>query len=111
MVLHDLTGQHALDLAVGDANGVITMFSREQILSKRDIGTAVAQLEIHEDVGERAYDVNTLCTVNGYEIVAGGVNGALYSFRPHQTLWKFEVAEASARLASLGSVSQPAPVL
>jgi hypothetical protein len=50
--LHDLTGFGALDLAVGDCDGLVTLFSRQQILSKRDLGSAITDISIHCDLGK-----------------------------------------------------------
>ena len=49
--LHDLTGFGALDLAVGDCDGVVTLFSRQQILSKHDLGAGITDITIHSDLG------------------------------------------------------------
>ncbi|KAI8138598.1 hypothetical protein BJV82DRAFT_502270, partial [Fennellomyces sp. T-0311] len=87
-----LTGQRALDLVVGDSDGVITMFSRQQILSKQEIGTAVTTIDIFKDLEQ------------GYEIVAGGMNGTVTGFQPHEIFWSLKVAEESAKLATLGMV-------
>lgn len=51
--LHDLTGFGALDLAVGDCDGVVTLFSRQQILSKRNLGSAITDITIHSDLGKQ----------------------------------------------------------
>lgn len=53
--LHDLTGFGALDLAVGDCDGVVTLFSRQQILSKRDLGSGITDITIHSDQGKCLY--------------------------------------------------------
>jgi hypothetical protein len=50
--LHDLTGFGTLDLAVGDSDGVVTLFTRQQILSKRDLGSPIRQLCIYSDLGK-----------------------------------------------------------
>lgn len=50
--MHDLTGFGALDLAVGDCDGVVTLFSRQQILSKRDLGSGITDIAIHSDQGK-----------------------------------------------------------
>lgn len=51
ILLHDVTGFGALDLVVGDSNGTVTIFSRQQMLSKRSVGAAVGQLEIFRNAG------------------------------------------------------------
>ncbi|OBZ90927.1 hypothetical protein A0J61_01029 [Choanephora cucurbitarum] len=90
--LHDLTGFGALDLAVGDCDGIVTLFSRQQILSKRDLGSAITDITIHHDL------------TGSCEIIAGDINGSLTSFQQHDALWKINIAEESAKLATLGSV-------
>lgn len=92
-MLHDLTGFGALDLAVGDCDGIVTLFSRQQILSKRDLGSAITDLNIHSDLA------------GGCEIIAGDINGSLTSFQQHDALWKINIAEESAKLATLGVVN------
>lgn len=93
ILLHDLTGFGALDLAVGDCDGIVTLFSRQQILSKRDLGSAITELNIHSDLA------------GGCEIIAGDINGSLTSFLQHDALWKINISEESAKLATLGVVS------
>lgn len=93
ILLHDLTGFGALDLAVGDCDGIVTLFSRQQILSKRDLGSAITDLNIYSDLA------------GGCEIIAGDINGSLTSFQQHDALWKINISEESAKLATLGVVS------
>ena len=72
--LYDLTGQHALDLVVGDSDGVITMFSRQQILSKQEIGSAVTTIDIFKDLGKwRAEGVG----VQQSELTHGAIRAGL----------------------------------
>ncbi|KAL0082969.1 hypothetical protein J3Q64DRAFT_1750930 [Phycomyces blakesleeanus] len=97
--LHDLTGYGALDLVVGDSDGVVTLFSRQQILSKRELGSAVMQIEIYED------------QAGGYEIIAGDMHGTLTSFQQHDALWKLNVAEESAKVATLGIAGRRSPYI
>ncbi|CAO3646207.1 unnamed protein product [Mucor fragilis] len=97
ILLHDLTGFGALDLAVGDCDGIVTLFSRQQILSKRDLGSAITELNIHSDLA------------GGCEIIAGDINGSLTSFQQHDALWKINVAEESAKLATLGVTGRKSP--
>ncbi|KAI9027257.1 hypothetical protein CLU79DRAFT_833178 [Phycomyces nitens] len=97
--LHDLTGYGALDLVVGDSDGVVTLFSRQQILSKRELGVAVMQIEIYED------------QVGGYEIIAGDMHGTLTSFQQHDALWKLNIAEESAKLATLQTAGRRSPYI
>ena len=40
----------------------------------------------------------------GYEIVAGGMNGMVTGFQPHEIFWSLKIAEESAKLATLGMV-------
>jgi hypothetical protein len=42
----------------------------------------------------------------GCEIIAGDINGTVTSFQQHDALWKMNVAEESAKLATLGMVSK-----
>ncbi|GAA5810369.1 hypothetical protein MFLAVUS_003790 [Mucor flavus] len=95
--LYDLTGFGALDLAVGDCDGVVTLFSRQQILSKRDLGSAVTDITIHSDL------------VGGCEIIAGDINGTVTSFQQHDALWKINIAGESAKLSTLGLVGRRSP--
>ncbi|KAI8376914.1 hypothetical protein BD560DRAFT_391126 [Blakeslea trispora] len=95
--LHDLTGFGALDLAVGDCDGIVTLFSRQQILSKRDLGSAITDITIHHDL------------TGSCEIIAGDINGSLTSFQQHDALWKINIAEESAKLATLGSKGRQSP--
>ncbi|OAD08284.1 hypothetical protein MUCCIDRAFT_105242 [Mucor lusitanicus CBS 277.49] len=97
ILLHDLTGFGALDLAVGDCDGIVTLFSRQQILSKRDLGSAITDLNIHSDLA------------GGCEIIAGDINGSLTSFQQHDALWKINIAEESAKLATLGVTGRKSP--
>ncbi|KAI8393508.1 uncharacterized protein BYT42DRAFT_551293 [Radiomyces spectabilis] len=97
--LYDLTGYGATDLVVGDSGGVITLFSRQQILSKRDLGASVTQIQIHKDL------------VSGYEIVAGDNSGTVTSFQQYDALWKLNVAEESAKLATLGMKGRRSPFI
>ncbi|CEP11015.1 hypothetical protein [Parasitella parasitica] len=92
ILLHDLTGFGAMDLAVGDCDGIVTLFSRQQILSKRDFGSAITDLNIHGDLA------------GGCEIIAGDINGNLTSFQQHDALWKMNISEESAKLATLGVI-------
>lgn len=50
--LHDLTGYGTLDLAVGDCDGVVTLFSKQKILSKREVGSAITDIVIDNDLGK-----------------------------------------------------------
>ncbi|KAI9316016.1 hypothetical protein BX666DRAFT_282716 [Dichotomocladium elegans] len=88
--LYDLTGLRAQDLVVGDSNGVVTMFSRQRFLSKMDIQSPVTHIEIHE------------VQAQGYEIVAGTMNGHVTSFQPRELLWTLDVSKESITLATLG---------
>ncbi|KAI8997485.1 hypothetical protein BDB01DRAFT_752506 [Pilobolus umbonatus] len=88
--LHDLTGFGTLDLAVGDCDGVVTLFSRQQILSKRELGSTISHLVVFSDL------------VGGYEIIAGDRNGIVSSFNQYDALWRINIAEASTTLAQLG---------
>lgn len=97
--LHDLTGFGALDLAVGDCDGVVTLFSRQQILSKRDLGSGITDITIHSD------------QVGGCEIIAGDMNGTVTSFQQHDVLWKVNIAEESAKLATLGLKGRRSPAI
>ncbi|KAG2219679.1 hypothetical protein INT45_001851 [Circinella minor] len=97
--LYDLTGQRALDLVVGDSEGVITMFSRQQILSKQEIGTAVTTIDIFKDLDQ------------GYEIIAGGMNGTVTGFQPHEIFWSLKVAEESAKIATLHMKGRRSPYI
>ncbi|KAI8882566.1 hypothetical protein K501DRAFT_323911 [Backusella circina FSU 941] len=97
--LHDLTGFGTLDLAVGDSDGVVTLFTRQQILSKRDLGSPIRQLCIYSDL------------VGGCEIIAGDSNGAITSFQQHEGLWKLNIAEESAKLATLGTRGRKSPAI
>ncbi|KAI8638159.1 hypothetical protein BD408DRAFT_29626 [Parasitella parasitica] len=97
ILLHDLTGFGALDLAVGDCDGIVTLFSRQQILSKRDFGSAITDLNIHSDLA------------GGCEIIAGDINGNLTSFQQHEALWKMNISEESAKLATLGVTGRKSP--
>ncbi|KAG2212172.1 hypothetical protein INT46_006007 [Mucor plumbeus] len=97
ILLHDLTGFGALDLAVGDCDGIVTLFSRQQILSKRDLGSAITDLSIHSDLA------------GGCEIIAGDINGVLTSFQQHDALWKINISEESAKLATLGVRGRKSP--
>jgi hypothetical protein len=42
----------------------------------------------------------------GCEIVAGDINGTVTSFQQHDALWKMNIAEESAKLATIGMVSR-----
>ncbi|KAI9469844.1 MAG: hypothetical protein EXX96DRAFT_654271 [Benjaminiella poitrasii] len=95
--LHDLTGFGALDLAVADCDGVVTLFSRQQILSKHEIGSAITHITIHCDLA------------GGYEIIAGDINGTITSFQQDDTLWKINIAEESAKLATFGVKGRRSP--
>ncbi|KAI7907200.1 uncharacterized protein BX663DRAFT_495163 [Cokeromyces recurvatus] len=95
--LHDLTGFGALDLAVADCDGVVTLFSRQQILSKHELGSAITYITIHNDLA------------GGYEIIAGDINGTITAFQQHDTLWKLNIAEESAKLATLGMKGRRSP--
>ncbi|GAN05885.1 conserved hypothetical protein [Mucor ambiguus] len=97
ILLHDLTGFGALDLAVGDCDGTVTLFSRQQILSKRDLGSAITDLNIHSDLA------------GGCEIIAGDIDGSLSSFQQHDALWKINIAEESAKLATLAVTGRKSP--
>ncbi|KAL9552715.1 hypothetical protein PS6_004336 [Mucor atramentarius] len=97
ILLHDLTGFGALDLAVGDCDGIVTLFSRQQILSKRDLGSAITDLNIYSDLA------------GGCEIIAGDINGSLTSFQQHDALWKINISEESAKLATLGVTGRKSP--
>lgn len=107
-----MTGFGALDLAVGDCDGVVTLFSRQQILSKRDLGSAITDITIFSDLGKD--DLHTRKTsvtkfssrlVGGCEIIAGDITGTITGFQQHDALWKINIAEESAKLATLGLVS------
>ncbi|KAG2183047.1 hypothetical protein INT44_006028, partial [Umbelopsis vinacea] len=86
IVLYDVTGFNAMDLIVGDSDGTVTVFSRRQMLSKRIIGAAITHLEMYEDA------------IGGFEIISGGVDGIVTSFHPHDSRWRCNVGEESARL-------------
>lgn len=43
--------------------------------------------------------------MGGCEIIAGDMNGTVTSFQQHDVLWKVNIAEESAKLATLGLVS------
>lgn len=60
LCLYDLTGQGGLDMVVGDSDGVISMFSRQQLLSKHSLGCPVTQVEVHKDMGKRRYILQCL---------------------------------------------------
>lgn len=92
--LHDLTGFGTLDLAVGDCDGLVTLFSRQQILSKRNLGSAISHLVVFTDL------------VGGYEIIAGDRNGIVSSFNQYDALWRLNIAEESVKLAPLGMTAR-----
>ncbi|ORZ18005.1 hypothetical protein BCR42DRAFT_412950 [Absidia repens] len=77
--LQYLTGHGAKDLVVGDADGVVTLFSKQQILTKRPV-------------------------VGGYEIIVGDTSGMISSFRQHDNLWKFNLEQWSRKMAADGTV-------
>ncbi|KAI8982411.1 hypothetical protein BDF20DRAFT_912574 [Mycotypha africana] len=97
--LHDLTGFRALDLAVGDCDGVVTLFSRQQILSKRELSSAITDICIHTDLA------------GGYQIIAGDITGSVTSFQQHDALWKINIAEESAKLVTLGLRGRRSPAI
>ncbi|KAI9282022.1 hypothetical protein BC943DRAFT_281880, partial [Umbelopsis sp. AD052] len=88
-----VTGFNAMDLIVGDSDGTVTVFSRRQMLSKRIIGAAITHLEMYEDA------------IGGFEIISGGVDGIVTSFHPHDSRWRCNVGEESARLYTGSAVS------
>ncbi|RCI05749.1 hypothetical protein CU098_012765 [Rhizopus stolonifer] len=95
--LHDLTGYGTLDLAVGDCDGVVTLFSKQKILSKREVGSAITDIVIDNDL------------VGGCEIIAGDMSGMISSFQQHDALWKINIAEESSKLALLGTKGRRSP--
>lgn len=50
--LQYLTGHGVKDLVVGDAEGVVTLFSKQQILTKRPVGAPISVIEIHVNLGK-----------------------------------------------------------
>jgi hypothetical protein len=50
--LQYLTGHGAKDLIVGDADGVVTLFSKQQILTKRPLGVPISAIDIYENLGK-----------------------------------------------------------
>ncbi|KAI8337561.1 hypothetical protein BC941DRAFT_425623 [Chlamydoabsidia padenii] len=86
--LQYLTGHGVKDLVVGDADGVVTLFSKQQILTKRPVGAPISIIEIHENL------------VGGYEIIVGDTSGMISSFRQHDTLWKFNLDQWSRKMAA-----------
>lgn len=94
IVLYDVTGFNAVDLIVGDSDGTVTLFSRRQMLSKRLIGAAITHLEMYEDL------------TGGFEIISGGVDGIVTSFHPHDSLWRCNIGEESARLYNGNAVAR-----
>jgi hypothetical protein len=44
--------------------------------------------------------------VGGCEIIAGDITGTVTSFQQHDALWKINIAEESAKLATIGLVSK-----
>ncbi|KAI9263751.1 hypothetical protein BY458DRAFT_514236 [Sporodiniella umbellata] len=95
--LHDLTGYGALDLVVGDCDGVVTLFSRQKILSKREVGSAITDIVIDKDL------------VSGCEIITGSMNGVVNSFQQHDALWKINISEESSKLALLETKGRRSP--
>jgi len=83
ILLHDVTGFGDTDLITGDSNGTVTIFSRQQILSKTQVGAPVRCLDVFHDA------------VGDFEIMAGDSLGALTSFMPHSQLWKLNVADTA----------------
>ncbi|CEG83168.1 hypothetical protein RMATCC62417_17137 [Rhizopus microsporus] len=95
--LHDLTGFGELDLAVGDCDGVVTLFSRQKILSKRELGSAITDIVVYNDL------------VGGCEIIAGDMGGVVTSFQQHDALWKINIAEESLKLSTIGMKGRRLP--
>jgi hypothetical protein len=44
-------------------------------------------------------------SVGGFEIISGGVDGIVTSFHPHDSLWRCNIGEESARLDTGSGVS------
>jgi hypothetical protein len=51
VLLHDVTGFGSTDLIVGDSEGVVAIFEKRQMLSKRQLGSAIRCLEVFRDAG------------------------------------------------------------
>ncbi|CAO3645732.1 unnamed protein product [Cunninghamella blakesleeana] len=89
--LQYLTGYRAKDLIVGDSDGVVTLFSKQQMLTKRSMGAPISQINIHDNL------------VDGYEIIVGDTSGVISSFQQHDLLWKFNLDEWSIKMATEGN--------
>ncbi|CAO3624005.1 unnamed protein product [Cunninghamella echinulata] len=89
--LQYLTGYRAKDLIVGDSDGVVTLFSKQQMLTKRSMGAPISQVDIHDNL------------VGGYEIIVGDTSGVISSFQQHDLLWKFNLDEWSIKIATEGT--------
>lgn len=116
LCLHDLTGQGGLDMVVGDSDGVISMFSRQQLLSKHSLGCPVTQMEIHKDLGKK--NAWLLCrlrciqrdkstyAVQGFKVTAGCMDGSVSSLLTHEVFWKLDIANESEKSATAGMVNR-----
>ncbi|KAI9308587.1 hypothetical protein BJ944DRAFT_94666 [Cunninghamella echinulata] len=123
--LQYLTGYRAKDLIVGDSDGVVTLFSKQQMLTKRSMGAPISQVDIHDNLGNiNIYNWDivymNVCIINiattdlflffivfllvgGYEIIVGDTSGVISSFQQHDLLWKFNLDEWSIKIATEGT--------
>ncbi|ORX54108.1 hypothetical protein DM01DRAFT_1267003, partial [Hesseltinella vesiculosa] len=63
-------------ILVGDADGMVTFFARQQIVDQRLLGKSICKLVRHQSI------------TGDYELVAGDITGTLTGFSLANDLWR-----------------------
>eukprot|EP01097_Dermamoeba_algensis_P006328 TRINITY_DN395_c0_g1_i1.p1 TRINITY_DN395_c0_g1~~TRINITY_DN395_c0_g1_i1.p1 ORF type:complete len:235 (-),score=41.16 TRINITY_DN395_c0_g1_i1:476-1120(-) len=87
LLLADVTNFGSIDLITGDSEGSITIFSNNEILSKKKFfSQEVSALGLYIDAAENPY------------IVAGDRGGTICCFQPNENPWKIRLTDEALRV-------------
>eukprot|EP00124_Ichthyophonus_hoferi_P000201 Ihof_evm8s7 gene=Ihof_evmTU8s7 len=81
LLLHNITKLHTTDLIVGDSAGSVSVFSKEQLLSRSHLPCTVTALAVCCDGAQNS------------SIVAGDVGGIVAGFLPFEQHWRVSLLE------------------
>eukprot|EP00123_Amoebidium_parasiticum_P008482 comp18840_c0_seq1/m.20846 comp18840_c0_seq1/g.20846 ORF comp18840_c0_seq1/g.20846 comp18840_c0_seq1/m.20846 type:complete len:352 (-) comp18840_c0_seq1:262-1317(-) len=81
LLLHNITKLHTTDLIVGDSNGSVCVFSKEQLLTRARLPYCVTALTVFTD------------GAHNNSIVAGDVGGIAVGFLPFEQHWRVNLQD------------------
>nr|XP_054758134.1 uncharacterized protein LOC129264307 [Lytechinus pictus] len=86
MHIHNIANFGSLELITADSRGMITVFSKQQILDRRSVSNhGLNSLQVDKDAA------------GNIEIVAGDVEGQVHSVLPFSNLWKLRLPQTNNR--------------